>query len=176
MAVSHKKLTKNINTYVPRLKQWPLLDTIRIITPCLSFDILIILWNHLTIFEDCWFFAYSRGCNFMDASVLSFSKKDIFFLICFCWGCTCKFVGEGYTQATPIFNDSTVISKTLQWTLKPCYQCWKNTFNLCSNNLFFTSNQVTSIWLYENAYSTKIKNSKLDRWLKRPWLVWATIF
>ena len=39
-----------------------------------------ILWNHWIswgpIFVDCGVFAYSWGCNFMEASVLIFSNKD----------------------------------------------------------------------------------------------------
>lgn len=37
----------------------------------------------LANFVDCGFFAYSWGCNFVDVSVFSFSKKENSFYICF---------------------------------------------------------------------------------------------
>lgn len=69
------------------------------------------------IFTDCWCFAYSCGCNFVNASVLIFSKKSNSFEICYSRGC--KFARKGFPPihfyhenwVTTYFNESTVFVK-----------------------------------------------------------------
>lgn len=75
-----------------------------------------ILGNHLdswgTMFVGLGFFAYSRGCIFVDASVFNLCRAGKSLEISFCLGC--KLVGQGLSRIPWIFanadyNDFTVL-------------------------------------------------------------------